>query len=115
MSLTSYQTALPQLCLWNENDDASHGSASLSHQGRAYVALSNQLDHAGVPDKAILLGLCQLAASEVCHLASYGRVTLGQRIKDGKMPQPVDRGEEHLFDRAAGLPGPWHGTAIQQG
>lgn len=43
----------------------------------------------------------RLTASEVCHLAGYGRVTLGRRIRDGKMPPPVDRGKERLFDRAA--------------
>lgn len=43
----------------------------------------------------------RIPASEVCRLAGYGRVTLGRRIKEGKMPAPVDRGREQLFDRAA--------------
>lgn len=43
----------------------------------------------------------RIPASEVCRLAGYGRVTLGRRIKEGKMPAPVDRGRERLFDRMA--------------
>lgn len=43
----------------------------------------------------------RLTTSEVCELARYKRDTLWRRIREGKMPKPVDRGREALFDRAA--------------
>lgn len=43
----------------------------------------------------------RLTLSEVCQLAGYSRTTLEKRIKAGRMPAPVDRGRERLFDRQA--------------
>src|SRR5262245_58488259 len=45
----------------------------------------------------------RLTTDEVCDLARFGEVTLWRRIRDGKMPRPVDRARQHLFDRDAVL------------
>ena len=50
--------------------------------------------------------------SEVCAMAGYGPTTLWRRIQQGRMPKPVDRGRENLFQarevkQALGIdPGP---------
>lgn len=43
----------------------------------------------------------RIPSSEVCRLAGYGPVTLRRRVKAGRMPKPVDKGAENLYDRAA--------------
>jgi hypothetical protein len=39
----------------------------------------------------------RIPASTVCKLAGYGKSTLTDRIKSGRMPSPIDRGKENLF------------------
>lgn len=34
-------------------------------------------------------------------MAGYGKCTLWRRIRENRMPEPVDRGREALFDRKA--------------
>ena len=41
----------------------------------------------------------RLTTAEVCALARYGPATLWRRVKQGRMPKPVDRGRHSLFDR----------------
>lgn len=43
----------------------------------------------------------RIPASEVARLAGYSLVTLGRRVAAGKMPKPVDKARERLFDRRA--------------
>lgn len=43
----------------------------------------------------------RLTTREVCDLAKFSSVTLWRRIRAGRMPQPIDRGREAIFDRAA--------------
>jgi len=43
----------------------------------------------------------RITASEVARLAGYSLVTLGRRVAQGKMPKPVDKARERLFDRRA--------------
>lgn len=43
----------------------------------------------------------RIDTSTVCTLAGYGRATLKKRIKQGRMPPPIDRGREDIFDRDA--------------
>lgn len=50
--------------------------------------------------------------TQVCAMAGYGPTTLWRRVRQGRMPKPVDRGRENLFaahevKQALGLdPGP---------
>lgn len=41
----------------------------------------------------------RMTTTEVCELAGYGPVTLMRRVRAGRMPEPVDRAREHIFDR----------------
>jgi hypothetical protein len=43
----------------------------------------------------------RMFASEVALIAKVSRVTVQRRINDGKLPKPVDRGKEDIFDRRA--------------
>lgn len=45
----------------------------------------------------------RLLRSEVLQLARYSLSKLRARIKDGRMPRPIDRGTEAIFDRDAVL------------
>lgn len=45
----------------------------------------------------------RLLRSEVLALARSSPSKLRERIKDGRMPAPIDRGTEDLFDRDAVL------------
>jgi hypothetical protein len=42
-----------------------------------------------------------MTTSEVCELARFSRATLANRIAAGKMPAPIDRGRENLFETRA--------------
>lgn len=42
----------------------------------------------------------RIPASVVCKLAGYSKSTLLKRIRGGRMPQPVDRGREMLFNKS---------------
>ena len=60
-----------------------------------------------IEDKARTIALPSPAAvprittSEICSIARLSPQTIGRRVKDGKLPKAVDRGEELLFDRLA--------------
>jgi hypothetical protein len=45
----------------------------------------------------------RMTTAEVCELARYGPITLWRRIRAGRMPRPVDRGRQSMFDRDAVL------------
>ena len=45
----------------------------------------------------------RLLRSEVCELARYGRAKLSAEIAAGRMPAPVSRGRQSIFDRDAVL------------
>lgn len=45
----------------------------------------------------------RLTTLEVCDLAGYGPQTLMKRVREGRMPQPVDKARHHIFDRDAVL------------
>jgi hypothetical protein len=45
----------------------------------------------------------RICATTVCSLAGYGKQTLKKRIREGRMPNPIDRGREEIFDRDAVL------------
>jgi predicted DNA-binding transcriptional regulator AlpA len=48
--------------------------------------------------------ILRMTTREVCALARYSSSTLWKRIKQGRMPPPVDRGGGgHLFNRRAVL------------
>jgi len=51
--------------------------------------------------KVAAMESARYTASEVCRLAGYSKVTLRRRISAGRLPKPVDRGREMLFDRQA--------------
>lgn len=41
----------------------------------------------------------RLTKSEVCAIARISPATMWRRIKAGRLPLPIDRGRESLFDR----------------
>lgn len=43
----------------------------------------------------------RLYTSEVCRIARYSVATLWRERKAGRMPDPIARGRQHLFDRDA--------------
>jgi hypothetical protein len=45
----------------------------------------------------------RLTTIEVCDIAGYGPQTLNKRIKEGRMPAPVDKAKTLIFDRDAVL------------
>jgi hypothetical protein len=52
-------------------------------------------------DLGRLMGLARLTRDEVCALARYGPQTLARRIAAGRMPAPVDRARQAIFDGPA--------------
>lgn len=45
----------------------------------------------------------RLTTLEVCELAGYGPQTLTKRVREGRMPQPIDKARHHIFERDAVL------------
>lgn len=45
----------------------------------------------------------RLTTLEVCELAGYGPQTLTKRVREGRMPQPIDKARHYIFDRDAVL------------
>lgn len=43
----------------------------------------------------------RIMLSEVCRIAHLSRVTIQRRVKAEKLPKPIDRGTEAIFDRRA--------------
>lgn len=46
-------------------------------------------------------GATRLTTSEVCRLMRISRTTLWRRVTDGRLPPPLDRGRENLFNAAS--------------
>lgn len=45
----------------------------------------------------------RLSTLEVCELAGYGPQTLLKRVREGRMPQPIDKARHNIFERDAVL------------
>jgi Bacterial dnaA protein helix-turn-helix len=45
----------------------------------------------------------RITTDHVCDLAGYSPGTLASRIKEGRMPKPVDKARQHIFERDAVL------------
>lgn len=43
----------------------------------------------------------RITTTDVCRIAGYGPKKLHRLVQQGKMPAPVDRGEQYLYDRDA--------------